>query len=101
MTDLSKIQLIAVTQAMTHADAAFTNEKWAAFKHCSISLALSTIGEPTLIADIQLNFGEDESPEELRINFFQDENRKLTGEIEVGFFGTNLARKKLDFIRGW
>ena len=114
MTDLSKVKFVAL--GLVHQADLFTKEDLAHLSNCTIEVNPTNIGpEHALIADIKVFFSNlyyldhkpsthpvDLMPAEIRFAFLQSPDRKLTGEVEGGFFGegTALARR-LNYIRGW
>jgi hypothetical protein len=111
-TALSKIQYVAF--ALISEAGLFTAEDMAHLEYCEIELNQAG-DENTLIADVGIYFDNwsyidhkksshaaDAMPAEVRVVFSQDENRKLNGKIECGFFADNpVLVKEIEYIRGW
>lgn len=112
-TALSKIQFVAF--ALISEASLFTPEDMAHLDYCTIELNQAG-DENALIADVGVFFNNwsyidhKESthpahlmPAEVRIVFFQNADRKLSGKIECGFFADDpvLLTKEFEYIRGW
>lgn len=110
---LSKLQFVAVS--LICKSSLFTEEDLAHLDFCEVKLTNTTEGENALIADLDVYFDNwsyldhrksshpaEEMPAETRVVFMQDSNRKLTGDVEVGFFAEDPAsREHIEYLRGW
>ncbi len=111
--DLTRIQFVVV--GLVHASTLFTTEDLAHLSSCEVNLANTTRDEHALIADVEVYFKDwsyidhkassheaDKMPAEVRVVFLQDQDGKLTGEVELGFFAEDpLPVQQLDYLRGW
>lgn len=110
---LSRLQFIVA--GLVHASPLFTQEDLAHLSNCEVQLAYTTMDENAFIADVGMYFKNwsyinhktsshdaDKMPAEVRVVFFQDQNRKLTGKVELGFFAEDpVLTTQLDYLRGW
>ena len=113
MIDLSRVQFIVM--GLVYASPLFTPEDIAHLSSCEIELTPTTMDENALIADVDMYFKDwsyidhkasspdiHRMPAEVRVVLFQDQDRKLTGKIEVGFFAEDpVLTQQLDYLRGW
>jgi hypothetical protein len=113
MKVLSRLQFVVA--GLVHESNLFTPEDLAHLSNCVFSLDPTTRGENALIAGVIVEFRNwsyldhrearhdaDRMPAEVRVVFLQDEDRKLTGAVECGFFAEDpVLTKQLDYIRGW
>jgi hypothetical protein len=110
---LSRLQFVVV--GLVQASPLFTQEDLAHLSSCEVKLANTTRGESALIADIDVYFKDwsfiehkassneaDRMPAVVRIVLFQNQDRKLTGKVELGFFADDpVLNTQLDYLRGW
>ena len=113
--DLSRLEFVVVGLVHASSSTLFTQEDIAHLSSCEVELNNSTRDEPCLIADVGVYFKEwsyldhkpssheaHRMPAEVRVVFLQDQDRRLTGEVEIGFFAEDpVLTTKLDYLMGW
>ena len=114
LTALSRIQF--VTLGLIYASPLFTKEDVAHISRCEVTVDKTSVisvmnNAPVLLVFVDFWFKDwsytDHKPDantyvEVDVTFYQTEDRKLTGKVELQFLTGNTTHTfQLDYLQGW